>query len=131
MADVMKRQFNVLELSGKNFLEWSLDAQINLKAQGLEHVIAKDDITTEKDAMEQKKAKVVVFIWHHLSDGLKSEYLRVDVPKKLWESLHERFGHHKAVLLPNAELEWTNLRFQDFKTVSDYNSVMFIIVKLF
>lgn len=73
---------------------------------------------------------MVVFIRHHLSDSLKSEYLRVDDPKMLWQSVHERFGHHKAVLLPKAEKEWNELRFQDFKSVTDYNSAMFKIVTI-
>ncbi|XP_021835140.1 uncharacterized protein [Spinacia oleracea] len=65
MGDLMKRQFNVLDLSGHNFLEWTVDAQMNLKAQGLDHTI-KDIMvpgTIEiKTATEQEKAKATVLI---------------------------------------------------------------------
>ncbi|XP_056695456.1 uncharacterized protein [Spinacia oleracea] len=133
MGDLMKRQFNVLDLSGHNFLEWTVDAQMNLKAQGLDHTI-KDIMvpgTTEiKTATEQEKAKATVLIRHHLHDSLKTEYLMVENPKELWDSLKERYGHHKRVLLPKAQFDWTNLRFQDFKCVSEYNSTLLKIVSL-
>ncbi|XP_057249662.1 uncharacterized protein LOC104884621 isoform X2 [Beta vulgaris subsp. vulgaris] len=139
MGDLMKRQFNILDLSGHKFLEWKVDAQMNLKAQGLEHTIQsitaqQNDATTSttsvKIATEQEKAKALVLLRHHLHDSLKTEYLLVDDPKELWDSLNERYGHHKSVLLPKAHFDWTNLRFQDFKTVSDYNSTLFRIVSL-
>ncbi|XP_056685461.1 uncharacterized protein [Spinacia oleracea] len=133
MGDLMKRQFNVLDLSGHNFLEWTVDAQMNLKAQGLDHTI-KDimvpGITEIKTATEQEKAKATVLIRHHLHDSLKTEYLMVENPKELWDSLKERYGHHKRVLLPKAQFDWTNLKFQDFKCVSEYNSTLFKIVSL-
>ncbi|XP_021859029.1 uncharacterized protein [Spinacia oleracea] len=133
MGDLMKRQFNVLDLSGHNFLEWTVDAQMNLKAQGLDHTI-KDILvsgTTEiKTAIEQEKAKATVLIRHHLHESLKTEYLLVENPKELWDSLKERYGHHKRVLLPKAQFDWTNMRFQDFKSVSEYNSTLFKIVSL-
>ncbi|KAK6149849.1 hypothetical protein DH2020_017374 [Rehmannia glutinosa] len=37
-------------------------------------------------------------------------------------------GDAKTVILPRAIYEWMQLRLQDFKTVSDYNSSMFRIV---
>ncbi|XP_021722476.1 uncharacterized protein LOC110689967 [Chenopodium quinoa] len=54
----------------------------------------------------------------------------VEDPKELWDCLNERFGHHKRVLLPKALFDWTNLRFQDFKSVIDYNSIMHEIVSI-
>lgn len=138
MGDLMKRQFNILELSGHNFLEWTVDAQTNLKAQGLEHTIKyitvpgaqKDDPSTIKIATEQEKARATVLLRHHLHESLKSEYLMVEDPKELWDGLTERYGHQKMVLLPKAQNDWSNLRFQDFKTVTDYNSMLFKIVSL-
>jgi hypothetical protein len=49
-------------------------------------------------------------------------------PKVLWDSLHERFEKIESVLLPKVELEWQNLRFQDYKTVEDYNTALYGIV---
>jgi hypothetical protein len=138
MGDLMKRQFDVLDLSGHNYLEWTVDAQMNLKAQGLEHTIKEITIPgNEKDApaqvkvpTDQEKAKAIVLLRHHLHNSLKTEYLMVENPRELWDSLKGRYDHHKRVLLPSAQFEWTNLRFQDFKSVSDYNSSLYKIVSI-
>ena len=39
-----------------------------------------------------------------------------------------RYDHTKTVILPQAQYDWQNLRLQDFKSVSDYNSALFDIV---
>ncbi|KAL6281303.1 hypothetical protein ACE6H2_018184 [Prunus campanulata] len=58
------------------------------------------------------------------------------VSRKLeWEesvkrALCERYNHQKTVTLPRAKYEWTHMRFQDFKTVSEYNSTMHRITSL-
>ncbi|XP_021731002.1 uncharacterized protein LOC110697907 [Chenopodium quinoa] len=54
----------------------------------------------------------------------------VEDPKELWDCLNERFGHHKRVLLPKALFDWTNLWFQDFKSVINYNSTIHEIVSI-
>ncbi|XP_021761292.1 uncharacterized protein LOC110726134 [Chenopodium quinoa] len=136
MGDLMKRKFDVLDLSGYNYLEF--DAQINLKAQGFEHTIKKITIPrNEKDApaqvkvpTDQEKEKAIVLLRHHLYNNLKTEYLMVENAKELWDSLKGRYDHHKRVLLPSAQFEWTNLRFQDFKSVSYYNSPLYKIVSI-
>ncbi|XP_021725063.1 uncharacterized protein LOC110692365 [Chenopodium quinoa] len=87
-------------------------------------------MTVVKSIIEQEKAKSLVLLRHHLHEGLKTEYMMVEDPKELWDSLNERFGHHKRVLLPKALFEWTNLRFQDFKSVIDYNSTIHEIVSI-
>ncbi|XP_021769888.1 uncharacterized protein LOC110734150 [Chenopodium quinoa] len=100
MGDLMKRQFSILDLSGKKFLEWKVDAMMNLKAQGLEHTI-KDNkspssqttdtttsvVTVVKPVIEQEKAKALVLLRHHLHEGLKTKYMMVEDPKGLWDCL--------------------------------------------
>ncbi|XP_021719439.1 uncharacterized protein LOC110687128 [Chenopodium quinoa] len=54
----------------------------------------------------------------------------VEDPKELWDCLNERFGHHKRVLLSKELFDWTNLRFQNFKSVIDYNSTIHEIVSI-
>ncbi|XP_021770743.1 uncharacterized protein LOC110734927 [Chenopodium quinoa] len=81
-------------------------------------------MTIEKPITEQEKAKALVLLRHHLHEGLKTEYMMVEDPKELWDCLNERFGHHKRVLITEALFDWTNLRFQDFKFVIDYNSTI-------
>ncbi|XP_021762540.1 uncharacterized protein LOC110727282 [Chenopodium quinoa] len=143
MGDLMKRQFNILDLSGKKFLEWKVDAMMNLKAQGLEHTV-KDNkspsgqttdtttsaMTVEKPFTEQEKAQALVLLRHYLHEGLKIKYMMVEDPKELWDCLNERFGHHKRVLLPKALFDWTNLWFQDFKSVIVYNSTIHEIISI-
>ncbi|XP_021767028.1 uncharacterized protein LOC110731484 [Chenopodium quinoa] len=86
MGDLMKRQSSILDLSGKKFLEWKVDAVMNLKAQGLEHTI-KDNkspsiqttdtttfaMTVVKPVTEHEKAKALVLL-SHLHEGIKIEY---------------------------------------------------------
>ncbi|XP_021771458.1 uncharacterized protein LOC110735576 [Chenopodium quinoa] len=107
MRDLMKRQFSILDLSGKKFLECKVDTMMNLKAQGLEHTV-KDSkspsgqttdtttsaMTVEKLVTEQEKAKALVLLRHHLHEGLKTEYM------------------------------------MDFKSVVDYNSTIHEIVSI-
>ncbi|KAK5812130.1 hypothetical protein PVK06_027541 [Gossypium arboreum] len=69
----------------------------------------------------------MIFIRHHLHEGLKVEYLTVKDPLELWKNLKERFDHQKTVILPKARYDWMHLRLQDFKTVSEYNSELFKI----
>ncbi|XP_021762528.1 uncharacterized protein LOC110727269 [Chenopodium quinoa] len=107
MGDLMKRQFSILDLSGKKFLERKVDAMMNLKAQGLEHTVKDNkspsgqtiDTTTstmmvEKPVTEQEKAKVLVLLRHHLHEDLKTKYM------------------------------------MDFKSVIDYSSTMHEIVSI-
>ncbi|GAV72989.1 LOW QUALITY PROTEIN: hypothetical protein CFOL_v3_16477, partial [Cephalotus follicularis] len=69
----------------------------------------------------------LIFLRHHIDDDLKYEYLTVENPLEL-QNLNNRFEHLKAVVLPKALNDWSQLRFQDFKTVSEYNSTFFKIV---
>jgi hypothetical protein len=46
-----------------------------------------------------------------------------DDPKKLWDSLKERYNQ-QGVILPEARQEWSLLRLMDFKSVAEYNSVI-------
>ncbi|XP_016576355.1 uncharacterized protein LOC107873953 [Capsicum annuum] len=70
----------------------------------------------------------MIFLRHHLDEGLKVEYFTVKDPLELRIDLKGRYDHLKATVLPRACYEWMQLRFQDFKTVVEYNSVVFKIV---
>ncbi|KAM2946543.1 uncharacterized protein LOC126603717 [Malus sylvestris] len=69
----------------------------------------------------------MIFIRCHIDEGLKSEYLTVEDPLIIWKALKNRYNYQKTVILPRARYEWTHLRIQDFKTVTEYNSAMFRI----
>ncbi|KAJ0770812.1 putative transcription factor interactor and regulator CCHC(Zn) family [Helianthus annuus] len=122
MSNLSKLEFTTLDISGNNYLPWTLDAKIHLTANNLGETINVDNQTSP-----QNKAKAMIFLRHHLHEDLKREYLTVEDPLKLWTNIKERFDHQKLVLLPKARYEWLHLRLQDFKTVSEYNSALFRI----
>ncbi|XP_048599570.1 uncharacterized protein LOC125579771 [Brassica napus] len=51
-------------------------------------------------------------------------------PLELWDALQHRYDHRKTVLLPKARNDWKNLRFLDYKSVDEYNSVLFNTVSM-
>lgn len=122
MSNLSKLEFVALDISEKNYLSWVLDAEIHLAAKGLGATITPDNTASSQD-----KAKAMIFLRHHLDEGLKVEYLTVKDPLELWTDLKGRYDHLKATVLPRACYEWMHLRFQDFKTVIEYNSAMFRI----
>ncbi|KAF3666198.1 Sugar transport protein 13 [Capsicum annuum] len=82
-----------------------------------------------QDMMQlQDKAKAMIFLRHHMDEGQKVEYLTVKDPLELWTGLKGKYDHLKATVLSRVRYEWMHLRFQDFKIVIEYNSVVFKIV---
>ena len=122
MANLAKLEFVALDITGKNYLSWILDTEIHLEANALGETI-KDG----NNASNQDKAKAMIFLWHHLHEGLKDEYLAIKDPLVLWNNLKEMYEHQKTVILPKAYYDWMHLRLQDYKTVSEYNSTIFHI----
>ncbi|KAK8305992.1 hypothetical protein V6Z12_D03G099700 [Gossypium hirsutum] len=111
MSNITKLEFVALDILGKNYLSWVLDIEIHLDAKGLGNTIL-----ANKETSNQDKAKTMIFIHHHLHEGLKVKYLTVKDPLELWKTLRGRFDHQKMVILPNARYDWMHLRLQDFKT---------------
>ncbi|XP_060182112.1 uncharacterized protein LOC132611748 [Lycium barbarum] len=85
MSNLSKLEFVALDISGKNHLSWVLDAEMHLDAKGLGATI-----TQNNTASSQDKAKAMIFLRHHLDEGLKVEYLTVKDPLELWTGLKER-----------------------------------------
>ncbi|GAV60228.1 hypothetical protein CFOL_v3_03759 [Cephalotus follicularis] len=117
MANIENRKFIALDISENNYLSWVLDVKLHLSAKKLRHTIEEENATTNEE-----RATALIFLRHHIDDGLKYEYLTVENLLELWQNLNDRFEHLKAVVLPKALNDWAQLRFQDFKTVSEYNS---------
>ena len=122
MSNMAKLHFDALDISGANYLSWLLDAELHLSSMGLG-----DTIKEENEEDEQQKAKAMIFLRHHIHDGLRSEYLTIKDPHLLWKHLKERYDHQKAVTLPAAKYEWLNLRLEDFKSVHEYSSALYNI----
>ncbi|XP_009607502.1 uncharacterized protein [Nicotiana tomentosiformis] len=123
MSNLSKLEFMTLDISGNNYLSWVLDAEIHLDAKGLGDTIKEGNEASSKD-----KAKAIIFLRRHLDEGLKSKYLTLKDQFQLWTGLKERHDHVKATVLPRARHEWMHLRLQDYKTISEYNSVVYRII---
>ena len=122
MSNLAKLEFVVFDISGKNYLSWVLDAEIHLDAMNLENTIKEGN-----DASLQDCTRALIFLRHHIDEGLKGEYLTVKDSFILWNNLREQHDHQKTIILPKAHYDWMYLRLQDFKSVSDYNSALFKI----
>jgi hypothetical protein len=90
MTNLTKLEFVAIDISGKNYLSWTLDAEIHLTANNLG-----DTIKDKNKASPQEKAKSMIFLRHHLHEDLKTEYLTVKDPLELWKNLKERYDHKK------------------------------------
>jgi hypothetical protein len=78
MINLTKLEFVALDISSKNYLSWTLDAEIHLTANNLGDTI-KDENTTSP----QEKSKAMIFLCHHLHEDLKTDYLTVKDPLEL------------------------------------------------
>ena len=105
MSNITKLEFAALDISGKNYLFWILDAKIHLDAMNLGNTIK-----GRNTAFLQDSAKALIFLRHHIDEGLKSKYLTVKDPLILWTSLKDRYDHQKTVILLKASYDWLHLR---------------------
>ena len=58
MSNLTKLEFDVLNISSKNYLSWILDAKIQLDAMTL-----KDTIKDDNQASQQDRAKEMILIY--------------------------------------------------------------------
>ena len=78
MSNLTKPEFVALDIFGNNYLAWTLDAEIHLDAMNLGEIIKEGN-----EASSQDRAKAMIFLRHHLHEGLKTEYLTVKDPHVL------------------------------------------------
>ena len=97
MSNLTKLEFVALDIIGKNYLSWTLNAKIHLDAMNLGTTIKE-----ENQASLQDHAKALIFFRHHLHKDLKSEYLTIKDPLTLWNELKGRYDHQKTVILQKA-----------------------------
>ena len=105
MVNLAKLDFVALDIIVKNYLTWVLDAKIHLEARNVG-----DTIKEGNNASYQDRANAMIFICHHLDEGLKREYLTVEDPLALWKVLRNRYKHQKTMILPRARYQWTHMR---------------------
>ena len=94
MTNIEKPKFNILDVSGNNYLSWCLDVELHFQGQRLVETLVKDGDYIEKD-----EANALIFIRRHLPDAFKTQYLQVWQPSDLWKRLKERYDHTKTVML--------------------------------
>ncbi|CAM8961912.1 unnamed protein product [Rhodiola kirilowii] len=116
MSNLARFEFTALDVSGRNYLTWVVDAELHLASNNL------------GDTIVEISSAMILLLRHHLHESLKAQYLTVKEPYELRKSLKDRFDHQRKVTLPRARYEWTHLWLQDVKKVSDYNSELFCIV---
>lgn len=63
MSNLAKLEFVALDITGKNYLSWVLDAEIHLDAKGLGDTIKEDNQSSNQDM-----AKAMIFLRHHLHE---------------------------------------------------------------
>jgi hypothetical protein len=96
-----------------------MDVKIVLIAKGYINTI--NEPNPQNPIPEAQKFSTLHFLRHHLHHDLKAEYMMEDDPKKLWDSLKERYNQQQGVILPEARREWSLLHLMDFKSVAEYN----------
>ena len=67
-------------------------------------------IQEKNQASQQDCAKVMIFLRHHLDEGLKNEYLMINDHLVLWKKLKERYDHQNTFILPKARYDLMHLR---------------------
>ena len=100
MSNLEKLEFVVLDILGKNYLSWDLNAKIHLDAINLGNTIKEGN-----DASLQDLAKALIFLRHYIDEELKGEYLTVKDHFILWNNLKERYNHQKIVILQKARYD--------------------------
>ncbi|XP_015075552.1 uncharacterized protein LOC107019656 [Solanum pennellii] len=99
MSNLSKLEFVALDISGNNYLSWILDTETHLDARGLGTTI-----TNGNTSLSQDRAKTMIFLRHHLDEGLKQQY-RERGFKKYFELISCLLvaEQHNTLLLKNHE----------------------------
>jgi hypothetical protein len=71
--------------------------------------------------LDKYKYQALFIIRNHLHLDLKAEYVMEEDPHSIWVALQGRYEQQKAILLSEANYEWTQIRLQNFKSIEDYN----------
>nr|GEZ87775.1 hypothetical protein [Tanacetum cinerariifolium] len=111
MANLAKVEFLALDITGKNYLSWVLDAKIHLNANGIGDTVKEKNKTSVQD-----KAKAMIFLCHHFHEALKTKYLTVKDPLMLWNNLKDRYDHQKTMILPRAPEQNNELLMKNHET---------------
>ena len=66
MANLTKQEFIPLSVSRDNYMSLARDVKMHLASMGLEEILV-----PKKKPSSQEKAKVMIFLCHHIDEALK------------------------------------------------------------
>ncbi|XP_068328120.1 uncharacterized protein [Pyrus communis] len=101
-------------------MEWVQDVKLHLIAKGIRATI--EASVDDKLVDEVQMANAIIFIRRHIHDAIQIKYLVEEDPRTLWLSLADFFDHQKDIYLLEARHDLQHLRFQEFKSMNEYNS---------
>jgi hypothetical protein len=109
-----------LALDVHNYPTWALDVKISLAFRGIMTALTPP---AEREAafLNTYKYQALYIIRNHLHPDLKLKYVMEEEPHNLWVALKDCYEQQKAILLLEANHEWTQIHLQDFKSIEDYN----------
>ncbi|CAM8957438.1 unnamed protein product [Rhodiola kirilowii] len=84
MSNLARLEFTALDVSGRNYLAWVVDAELHLTINNLEKTIVETSTASQQD-----RAKAMIHLRHHLHESLKAQYLTGKIPYELWKSLKD------------------------------------------
>lgn len=88
MTKITSVNFEVLDISGNNYLNWKLNLKFHLRANSL-----LPTITMSNDASDTDKAKIMIYIQRHIDKALKDKNITIEDPADLSSLLHDRYDH--------------------------------------
>lgn len=106
--------YSVLNLSGDNYIEWTMNTSGRLKLRGVWKCTKWDNDTP---ACERSYALKITK--DKLCDDLKMMYSYINDPHYLWYTLNNRYSE---MFLHKAEKEWREIKFQNYESVNKYDS---------
>lgn len=119
-----KLDFGKLDPQGIEYHRWVTDVENALTAKAIITTIQPLNEDLINQPTSTMKAQAVIIMRRHLDPALQWQYMNVKDPRASWLALEDRFGNVADTLLPDLKEKWNNIRFQDFKTVADFNSEM-------
>ena len=108
--------YAALDISGDNYPEWEMNTSIALKSRGLGKCIIE-----RNDEIESEKHRAITIMRYHLTEELRNKYEDIEDPYDLWIKLKSIYSME---LWRKAMNDWKILRFQDFKSVEEYDSAL-------
>ncbi|XP_012829803.1 PREDICTED: uncharacterized protein LOC105950961 [Erythranthe guttata] len=82
MEHLSKLDFTPLNVSGENYVSWTMDVKIHLTSKKLRMAIVKENLLNEA-----QKAEAMILIRRHLDEVLRLEYSSIEDPQILVDAL--------------------------------------------